>query len=519
MESPYDCTYDYDSYTKPKPVVFPPPPPTINALSPVQRARLVRSSKKIARVLGTTPHFVDYEDSSIGTETTLIPSLQTISRASSIHSTDSLSSCSTTFSSTSQSSTLSSTTSISSSSSSASASRKPLPVISSQSTWPTHKRKSSLRLSMESSLESIPASPRTPTFSSILSLSADVESPLNGHALSLDENTFFAGCLDDNKQNSCAFLESPEASPTAPSFIIPTPTSTRRRKMDRLRRLLGEDVPVRLVFPQSRPISEGSDSDSEPSFTPGGQTSSEDELSTPNTSPCSPTSPLHDIDFNCPKPKSKVDVKMEGKPLPRVPRTPLRKKKITNARDSLALPSSASPSKSAGPSFVIPKHTRPAPPPPEMPSPPSSPNKKVKTGSKMTKTKSLKVLGLLSPSKTSTPTLPSEPVLQSPPPRTSSYEHPPIVHRGSHSGPRGLRAIEGLDVILELEEKAESEWYASDDEVEIDEKEYEFVREEQVPGSIYGWGNGAAYMCGGSVEKEIGRGLARSYGFVGYVRA
>ncbi|KAG7441454.1 uncharacterized protein BT62DRAFT_936979 [Guyanagaster necrorhizus] len=44
----------------------------------------------------------------------------------------------------------------------------------------------------------------------------------------------------------------PPDSPTTPEFMIPTNNSLRRQKMDRLRRKLGDGVPVDLVFPKQR---------------------------------------------------------------------------------------------------------------------------------------------------------------------------------------------------------------------------------------------------------------------------
>ncbi|KAH9918051.1 uncharacterized protein B0H18DRAFT_958073 [Fomitopsis serialis] len=45
-------------------VRFPPPPPTSNNLSSKQRTQLMRSSKKLGQVLGSTPHVLDWASSS-----------------------------------------------------------------------------------------------------------------------------------------------------------------------------------------------------------------------------------------------------------------------------------------------------------------------------------------------------------------------------------------------------------------------------------------------------------------------
>ncbi|KAF5367278.1 hypothetical protein D9615_010463 [Tricholomella constricta] len=152
-------------------VLFPAPPPTTNALSPGQRTRLLRSSKKLGRILGTTPHFVD-----------AVPD-------------DDKSFCS---------------------SSSASSSSR-------------------------ASIDSAPAPAHHPRLTR--------KPPMLRLAL--------GPCPSPPSSDS--------PSPTDISFTIPTPANARRRKMDRLRRTLGDDVPLRLVFPS--PSDESSD-ESLPSPTP-----------------------------------------------------------------------------------------------------------------------------------------------------------------------------------------------------------------------------------------------------------
>ncbi|KAG5716038.1 hypothetical protein E4T56_gene18729 [Termitomyces sp. T112] len=158
MESLYDKFYDYDDYAPPKAVVFPAPPPTTNALSSAERARLLRSSKKIARVLGVTPRFVDSQFE--GNDDVFIPSPRSIYRTS-IDTIESSSSCSTTFTSTSHTSTSTSATSMLTLHS-VDCKQKPSPLTSWQDAWPGRKPLK-LKLALETSLESIPASPLTPT--------------------------------------------------------------------------------------------------------------------------------------------------------------------------------------------------------------------------------------------------------------------------------------------------------------------------------------------------------------------
>ena len=51
--------YYYIVMTCPTKILYPLPPPTTNCLTSVQRAQLIRSTKKLGRILGTTPHLID----------------------------------------------------------------------------------------------------------------------------------------------------------------------------------------------------------------------------------------------------------------------------------------------------------------------------------------------------------------------------------------------------------------------------------------------------------------------------
>ncbi|KAF8066580.1 hypothetical protein FPV67DRAFT_1197264 [Lyophyllum atratum] len=270
-------------------VLFPAPPPTTNALSAAQRMRLVRSSKKLGRILGITPHFVDCH----GVEEDVGPlapfafddmlSLRSSSRASTdSHSrSSSLSSRASTDSASSTTSSFTSTSSISS--------RISLP---SHDTWPARKPPM-LRLALAAppDLESIPASPVTPhTPRSRPRLTHRRTPPLDGSPSSSPSSSPPSPaslCTDSDP-------ESPHPSPTAPTFTIPHPAapSMRRAKMDRLRRTLGEGVPLRLVFPPSpSPSSDSEEEGSEPSLSlslsSGSRSTSEESLNTPSTSPVS----------------------------------------------------------------------------------------------------------------------------------------------------------------------------------------------------------------------------------------
>ncbi|KAG6878968.1 hypothetical protein C0992_006262 [Termitomyces sp. T32_za158] len=427
--------------------VFLAPPPTTNALSRAERARLLRSSKKIARVLGATPRYIDTDiDDVQGIDDTFLSSPSVY--RNSVDTVDSVSSSST------NTSTSTSNTS-NSSLHSLRRSHKPLSLSSLQDIWPARKHFRP-RLSLETSLESIPASPLTPnsTPESLLLTMSRTIPPRRGSPSS------------SPLRGMGAEPHSLGPSPPSPSFMIPSHAAACRRKLERLRRTLGDDVPVCLIFPQGTTESD-SDSGSEPSLTPSSeeQTSSCDELTTPDASPLSPTGSLPGIGNGVTKP--------EGKPLPR----PSRKKKIANTRDSLILASKPPPSTTT----KIPKVPEFAPRVPHLVTPSKPP-------------------GLWPASLTVH-------VAQPPSPPTSpglaqvDYEHPPIVHRRSHSGgSAGLRVI--------LEERGESGWYESDCE---EDTEFEFIQDDEVLGAVGRLGDGGAGLYGGPVGKGMGRGLAKSY--------
>ncbi|KAG6846471.1 hypothetical protein H0H93_013781, partial [Arthromyces matolae] len=284
---------------------------------------------------------------------------------------------------------------------------------------------------------------------------------------------------EDRSGSGNADFDSPElessSSPFTPSFTLPTPAATRRRKLDRLRRTLGEDIPT---------AESDSETESEPSLASSSikTTSSEDELITPGTSPISPTSPMPDMAFS----------EVEAKPIPRP-----RKKKIAYSRDSLVISSSSSSKKKSSRVIVIPQASRPAPPPP-TPSPPSLLKKKATPKTSKSSTSSSK------------PNVSQKPL----PNNLRVYAHPPIVHHRSHSNGSSHSSSSmkfGLCVIME--EKNESEWYGSEDESDGSDRSYDFIGEDEVLGAVYGWGNHSALFYGGPpVVKGMGRGLAGSYG-------
>ncbi|KAF8900681.1 hypothetical protein CPB84DRAFT_1847145 [Gymnopilus junonius] len=231
-------------------VVFPPPPPTTNDLTAQQRTQLVRSSRKIEQILGTAPRFID---TSIAPIHVTLPygSLQrrwTKTRRSSVDSTSSVSSSesqpppkyvqrsaslSGNFSGMRKSMLGSHRSSQSSSS------------IALES-WVQDKTVPGLRLAVESlTLDTIPASP-DPTCTSFMETAP--QSPLNSLSNFNPEDA------------SSSFTHSPQETPSPrnslalPPVTIPSPNSLRKQKMDRLRKKLGHDVPLELVFPKENDV-------------------------------------------------------------------------------------------------------------------------------------------------------------------------------------------------------------------------------------------------------------------------
>ncbi|KAF7970136.1 hypothetical protein HWV62_9253 [Athelia sp. TMB] len=214
-------------------VAYPPPPPTHNDLSSVERSNLIRSTKKLGKVLGTTPGVLDVRpgEGSIGRPSLTVVTdieLENLDRTSLCRRTPSVSSTSTSMSddSTDTRFSLSSTRSDADSLTSAESSswqprkvtRKPAPLFQ------TSRSPSPATASIRPLLETIPASP---PFDSV-----PEDSAIDSHSRSLSFASF-------GPPRPLAHVE----------FDIPSDASVRRSKMDRLRRKLGDGVPVELVFP------------------------------------------------------------------------------------------------------------------------------------------------------------------------------------------------------------------------------------------------------------------------------
>ncbi|KAF9449163.1 hypothetical protein P691DRAFT_774885 [Macrolepiota fuliginosa MF-IS2] len=237
-------------------VVFPPPPPTTNTLTPEQRTQLRKSTKKLGHILGATPHLLDTDVVSIlGPVYIQLPSRnETSSPVLSDSSSDSYSSTS-----------YSTTPFYSVHPYAACASPDSRPSTPSPSRQNSLRKSSSGRLnntestSIQAPLLRLAVSPPSPISSS----SSHTSSPprtsakfnlLNSHTRS----TSFDSVSTTNSPSDMRFTLRPARHSTStqsrdsisePSLNVPSPSTSRRQKMDRLRKMLGEEVPVHLVFP------------------------------------------------------------------------------------------------------------------------------------------------------------------------------------------------------------------------------------------------------------------------------
>ncbi|PPQ79451.1 hypothetical protein CVT25_002613 [Psilocybe cyanescens] len=233
-------------------VVFPAPPPTTNELTAQQRTHLVRKTRKIEQLLGTTPRLLD---TSVRPASPIHVSFPyalpqrrlTKTRRSSIDSTSSASSSGSSSSPVQRSSSLSLSSSNSNlrpinsraRSKHLSSSDSDGGLLSESWSWTYDNTAPLLRLAMESmTLETIPASP-SPTRDSF----ADIAPP------SLSS-------VSEEEPASRIFAPSAQSADTPSprnSFVLASPPSSnslRKQKMDRLRKKLGSDVPFDLVFPK-----------------------------------------------------------------------------------------------------------------------------------------------------------------------------------------------------------------------------------------------------------------------------
>ncbi|KAF8221428.1 hypothetical protein L208DRAFT_1462405 [Tricholoma matsutake] len=222
--------------TFPSKIVYPLPPPTTNCLTSAQRAQLIRSTKKLGRILGTTPHLIDPSTpDTLGPLHIQLPFNDVEDSATLSGSpTASTSSCSSTMSmACSYDPVLSRSGSIRSTNKRSGSLRSTKSTTSSDS-WRSRKPPL-LHLATSSPLGTISSSP-----------SMNVSSVYSNSSSSFTDEYEFTHEFTIRPHR----ILSAHDSPTTPSFTILSEKSDRLNKMERLRKKLGNEVPIDLVFPR-----------------------------------------------------------------------------------------------------------------------------------------------------------------------------------------------------------------------------------------------------------------------------
>jgi len=223
-------------------VTYPPPPPTSNTLTSHERNQFVRSTQKIGKVLGSTPHLEDSHPMDplhirwSTLSSTDRPHLEIIDSPVSDHSFKRPGSSS------SYSTMSSESTDTRSSHSSSQSDCSYTETVNSADSWrvrkPTRKPPPLLRLTSSTISQGPP--------SAIASVKPTLET--------IPGSPPFEAVAGDNPSGSKR--HSPKtisfaafSPPRAPSFHIPSEATMRWAKMERLKRKLGDDVPAHLIFP------------------------------------------------------------------------------------------------------------------------------------------------------------------------------------------------------------------------------------------------------------------------------
>ncbi|KAH8103416.1 hypothetical protein BXZ70DRAFT_925515 [Cristinia sonorae] len=212
-------------------ITFPPPPPTHNVLSSTERTKLLKTTAKLGSVLGSVPHVVDDAYGLSVSSTSPAPAVKKVrqrtwsfrTKKSSSANSDSESDCSSPRGSLS-----SNATRFASTRSNENAWRSSLP----------EKRPPLLRLGLSKKLMRSQRHIVTTPSLDYLSCAMEEDDPFGAYADS-------------------SYMELDPKVPI-PTFTIPSDTALRREKMRRLKRKLGENIPVHLVFP---PIAESDEED------------------------------------------------------------------------------------------------------------------------------------------------------------------------------------------------------------------------------------------------------------------
>ncbi|KAJ7779155.1 hypothetical protein B0H16DRAFT_1501679 [Mycena metata] len=227
----------------PTKIAFPCPPPTTNSLSQQQRSQLLRTTQKLGRLLGTTPALIEESDSM----PSMLPlNLQRLAvplhiQLSSVYSDDEAltpryPSSETLVSSGSERGSPTSSLKRSSSLSSTNSGRStPTKSVHVNESWPTDRPFLRIATKNSSKLEAIPQSPPARG------------SPPPAYSVEPPHTSFTIRPIPASRHSAYA---------SPPAFCVPSNSSIRRQKMDKLRRTLGDGVPLDLVFPdeETQPV-------------------------------------------------------------------------------------------------------------------------------------------------------------------------------------------------------------------------------------------------------------------------
>ncbi|EIN10279.1 hypothetical protein PUNSTDRAFT_43248 [Punctularia strigosozonata HHB-11173 SS5] len=258
--------------------VYPVPPPTSNTLTGAQRARLVRSANKIGRVLGSTPRLVDFDESTVSqghrrhattTSSRRYPRTPVPGAAGARFNTviDVGGGSSRAHSRTGSASSTASSSSAWSASAASASSRTAETSVSSSSLFSVSPAEEELmsefgELTTDATTtetwrtrHASPTERRPPLLRLALGLRA--RAPVGSRSGRAAAAAVRPGLATVPASPLFAMDGEPEegegeegvGAVEAPTFRIRTEASERRAKMERVRRLLGECVPVELVFP------------------------------------------------------------------------------------------------------------------------------------------------------------------------------------------------------------------------------------------------------------------------------
>ncbi|KAF8324627.1 hypothetical protein F5887DRAFT_1086354 [Amanita rubescens] len=232
-------------------VYFPPPPPTFNTLTSVERAHLRRSTNKLGRVLGITPQVIDSEsDTTIDDDVYNHKGHVSPFASTTTESRYRWSTRAGIVASSTMRHPLSSLSCVDfhedepdlSNNAHRMASMEPKRRLDSTSTH----HPPLLRVSRSSHFYSEPTV-NLPPYSSHVSPASDGS----------EEEDSIPDLYSDTSSNSDT------SEPPSPTIPPPSINALRRKKIERLQRILGEDVPVDLIFPDKRSDEGSSDSDGE----------------------------------------------------------------------------------------------------------------------------------------------------------------------------------------------------------------------------------------------------------------